>query len=162
MGVSSPVVTPTATPTAAADQRDPAATTTDGSTQAPRRGPRSATQTWAAPAWMAPDKRPPGVGPSVAATPVGSSVATPTAAAPASQPPQGASLEEVADRMQRIKASAMAVRHAVEAEIAPTLTAFGQIESRRTLEIRAQATGVITELAPEFVEGGMVLSLIHI
>ncbi|MGX0902571.1 membrane fusion protein (multidrug efflux system) [Roseovarius sp. MBR-79] len=44
-----------------------------------------------------------------------------------------------------------------EAEtVAPTLTAFGRIESRRTLEIRAQAGGVITELAPGFVEGGTV------
>jgi multidrug efflux pump subunit AcrA (membrane-fusion protein) len=40
--------------------------------------------------------------------------------------------------------------------ITPTLTAFGRIESRRTLEIRAQAAGVITELAPGFVEGGTV------
>jgi multidrug efflux pump subunit AcrA (membrane-fusion protein) len=40
--------------------------------------------------------------------------------------------------------------------ITPTLTAFGRIESRRTLEIRAQAGGVITELAPGFVEGGTV------
>jgi RND family efflux transporter MFP subunit len=44
-----------------------------------------------------------------------------------------------------------------EAEtITPTLTAFGRIESRRTLEIRTQAAGVITELAPGFVEGGTV------
>jgi RND family efflux transporter MFP subunit len=44
-----------------------------------------------------------------------------------------------------------------EAEtVTPTLTAFGRIESRRTLEIRAQAGGVITELAPGFVEGGTV------
>jgi multidrug efflux pump subunit AcrA (membrane-fusion protein) len=40
--------------------------------------------------------------------------------------------------------------------VTPTLTAFGRIESRRTLEIRAQAGGVITELAPGFVEGGTV------
>jgi RND family efflux transporter MFP subunit len=40
--------------------------------------------------------------------------------------------------------------------ITPTLGAFGQIESRRTLEIRPQAAGVLTELAPEFVEGGAV------
>jgi multidrug efflux pump subunit AcrA (membrane-fusion protein) len=40
--------------------------------------------------------------------------------------------------------------------IAPVMTAFGRIESRRTLEIRAQATGILTELAPGFVEGGTV------
>lgn len=45
---------------------------------------------------------------------------------------------------------------AEEARITPILTAFGQIESRRTLEIRAQVTGVITELSPDFVEGGTV------
>ncbi len=44
-----------------------------------------------------------------------------------------------------------------EAEtVAPTLTAFGRIESRRTLEIRAQTAGIITNLAPGFVEGGTV------
>ncbi|NCQ25337.1 MAG: efflux transporter periplasmic adaptor subunit [Rhodobacteraceae bacterium CG17_big_fil_post_rev_8_21_14_2_50_63_15] len=45
---------------------------------------------------------------------------------------------------------------ATETTITPTLTAFGQIESRRTLEIRAEATGVITELSPDFIEGGQV------
>lgn len=56
------------------------------------------------------------------------------------------------------KERAFAVRtvRAIEAEITPTLTAYGQIESRRTLEIRTQATGIITELAPEFIEGGVV------
>jgi RND family efflux transporter MFP subunit len=43
-----------------------------------------------------------------------------------------------------------------EGRITPTLSAFGQIESRRTLEIRTQATGIITDLAPGFVEGGAV------
>lgn len=42
------------------------------------------------------------------------------------------------------------------ARITPVLTAFGQIESRRTLEIRAQANGILTELSPDFVEGGAV------
>jgi biotin carboxyl carrier protein len=40
--------------------------------------------------------------------------------------------------------------------IAPRLTAFGRIESRRGLDIRAQAAGEIVELAPGFVEGGTV------
>lgn len=45
---------------------------------------------------------------------------------------------------------------AEEARITPTLEAYGQIQSRRTLEIRTQAAGVLTELAPEVVEGGEV------
>ena len=40
--------------------------------------------------------------------------------------------------------------------ITPVLTAFGQIESRRTLEIRAAAGGRVIDIAPEFVEGGTV------
>jgi len=40
--------------------------------------------------------------------------------------------------------------------IAPRLTAFGRIESRRGLDIRAQVAGEIVELAPGFVEGGTV------
>jgi len=40
--------------------------------------------------------------------------------------------------------------------IAPRLTAFGRIESRRGLDIRAQVAGEILELAPGFVEGGTV------
>lgn len=60
----------------------------------------------------------------------------------------------VPERQERV----LAVRtiRAEAATVTPTLTAFGRIESRRTLEIRAQATGVITELAPGFVEGGAV------
>jgi len=40
--------------------------------------------------------------------------------------------------------------------VAPVLTAFGQVQSRRTLEIRAAVGGSLLELAPEFVEGGTV------
>lgn len=60
----------------------------------------------------------------------------------------------VPDRAERV----FAVRTvtATEGRITPTLSAYGQIESRRTLEIRTQATGIITELAPDFVEGGAV------
>lgn len=45
---------------------------------------------------------------------------------------------------------------AAEARVTPVLTAFGQVESRRTLEIRAAVGGTVLELAPEFVEGGSV------
>ncbi|MCV6586175.1 MAG: efflux transporter periplasmic adaptor subunit [Marinibacterium sp.] len=38
----------------------------------------------------------------------------------------------------------------------PDLIAFGQIQSRRTLELRAAASGRITNLSPDFVEGGAV------
>lgn len=40
--------------------------------------------------------------------------------------------------------------------ITPTLTAFGEIRSRRTLQVRASAAGQIIELAPEFEEGAEV------
>ncbi|MGR3701865.1 MAG: efflux RND transporter periplasmic adaptor subunit [Paracoccaceae bacterium] len=45
---------------------------------------------------------------------------------------------------------------AAEDRVTPVLTAFGQVESRRTLEIRAAVGGTVLELAPEFVEGGSV------
>jgi len=38
----------------------------------------------------------------------------------------------------------------------PILTAFGEIRSRRTLELRAPAEGLVIELAPGFEEGGAV------
>jgi multidrug efflux pump subunit AcrA (membrane-fusion protein) len=42
------------------------------------------------------------------------------------------------------------------ATVTPVLTAFGQVQSGRTLEIRAAVGGSLLELAPEFVEGGVV------
>lgn len=41
-------------------------------------------------------------------------------------------------------------------QIEPVLTAFGQIESARTLDLRAGASGTILELSDRFVEGGLV------
>lgn len=38
----------------------------------------------------------------------------------------------------------------------PELRAFGEIQSRRTLDIRARATGTVVRLADSFVEGGRV------
>jgi len=38
----------------------------------------------------------------------------------------------------------------------PVLTAFGEVRSRRTLEIRARTAGTIVQLAQSFVEGGEV------
>lgn len=49
--------------------------------------------------------------------------------------------------------------HVVEAEAReeqPVLIAFGQVQSRRTLEIRAQVAGTLIALSEEFVEGGEV------
>ncbi|TCO71709.1 efflux RND transporter periplasmic adaptor subunit [Rhodovulum euryhalinum] len=40
--------------------------------------------------------------------------------------------------------------------IAPVLTAFGEVQSRRTLELRAEAGGRVVELHPAFQEGGRV------
>jgi multidrug resistance efflux pump len=40
--------------------------------------------------------------------------------------------------------------------VTPVLTAFGQIESQRTLEIRAAVAGRVIEIATDFVEGGTV------
>lgn len=40
--------------------------------------------------------------------------------------------------------------------VTPVLTAFGQIESVRSLELRSAASGRVIEIAPEFIEGGDV------
>lgn len=38
----------------------------------------------------------------------------------------------------------------------PVLSVFGEVQSTRTLELRAAASGALIDLAPEFVEGGQV------
>ncbi|MEM7240755.1 MAG: HlyD family efflux transporter periplasmic adaptor subunit [Pseudomonadota bacterium] len=40
--------------------------------------------------------------------------------------------------------------------VTPQITAFGEIQSGRTLELRAAASGALTELSSDFVEGGQV------
>ena len=40
--------------------------------------------------------------------------------------------------------------------VIPVMTAFGEVQSRRTLELRSAVGGTPTELAPELVEGGRV------
>lgn len=42
------------------------------------------------------------------------------------------------------------------ARIAPEMTAFGEVRSRRRLELRAAAAGQIVELAPDFADGAAV------
>ena len=46
---------------------------------------------------------------------------------------------------------------AVKVEIAPKIETFGEIRSRRTLDLRAPSSGTITELSANFVEGGQVM-----
>ena len=41
-------------------------------------------------------------------------------------------------------------------EVAPVLTAYGEVQSRRTLDLRAAVGGEVIDLADEFVEGGQV------
>ena len=57
---------------------------------------------------------------------------------------------------QRERVFAVNVVAAEFETVTPVLTAFGQIESVRTLELRAAAGGRVIEIAPEFVEGGTV------
>ncbi|MEQ9258158.1 MAG: HlyD family efflux transporter periplasmic adaptor subunit [Roseovarius sp.] len=57
---------------------------------------------------------------------------------------------------RRERVFAVSVLEAREETITPVLTAYGEIQSRRTLEIRTKASGTLVELAPEFEEGGMV------
>ncbi|MCB1311304.1 MAG: HlyD family efflux transporter periplasmic adaptor subunit [Sedimentitalea sp.] len=51
---------------------------------------------------------------------------------------------------------AVTVVTALEERVAPVLEAFGQVQSRRTLELRAATGGRIVELATGFEEGGAV------
>jgi multidrug efflux pump subunit AcrA (membrane-fusion protein) len=72
--------------------------------------------------------------------------------------------EAVQDRMARAarmpaaqeRLFAVNVVQAAADRVSPVLTAYGQVESRRTLEIRAAVGGRVLELAPGFVEGGSV------
>ncbi len=41
-------------------------------------------------------------------------------------------------------------------QVTPVLTAFGRVQSRRTLELRAAATGRLIDLDPDFEDGGVV------
>lgn len=40
--------------------------------------------------------------------------------------------------------------------VTPVLTSYGEVQSRRSLELRAAASGTLVDVAPEFVEGGQV------
>ncbi|WP_422031360.1 efflux RND transporter periplasmic adaptor subunit [Roseovarius sp.] len=60
----------------------------------------------------------------------------------------------VPERRERV--FAVNVVEAREQTITPELTAYGEIQSRRTLEIRAKTTGTLVTLADNFEEGGVV------
>lgn len=60
----------------------------------------------------------------------------------------------VPERQERV--FAVGIVEAREQTLAPVLTAYGEIQSRRVLEIRAKTAGTLVELAPGFEEGGSV------
>lgn len=60
----------------------------------------------------------------------------------------------IPERRERV--FAVNVVEAQEHTATPVLTAYGEVLSRRTLEIRVKAGGTLIELAEEFVEGGQV------
>ena len=64
--------------------------------------------------------------------------------------------QENHDRPARERVFAANVVIAEPRTIVPLLTSFGEVRSRRTLELRATAAGMIVELAEEFEEGGVV------
>lgn len=64
--------------------------------------------------------------------------------------------EEPQQRPARERVFAVNVTTLTPETIAPVLTAFGEIRSRRTLELRAEAAGRVVELHPAFEEGGRV------
>lgn len=56
----------------------------------------------------------------------------------------------------RERVLAVQVQEAVARQVTPHLIAFGEIQSRRSLELRARTGGIIVDLAESFVEGGAV------
>jgi len=60
----------------------------------------------------------------------------------------------VPERKERVFAVGIVVPR--EETVTPVLTAYGEVLSRRTLEIRAKTTGTLVKLAENFVEGGSV------
>mgnify|MGYP005843156765 CR=1 FL=1 len=60
----------------------------------------------------------------------------------------------VPERRERV--FAVNVSRADAQTIVPILTAYGEVQSRRTLELRAKSAGSVTYIAPQFREGGEV------
>ena len=61
-----------------------------------------------------------------------------------------------ATRIPRERAYAVAVATLEPATVTPTITAYGRLESGRTLELRAPLAGTLVELADAFRDGGAV------
>ncbi|THH34389.1 HlyD family efflux transporter periplasmic adaptor subunit [Aliishimia ponticola] len=57
---------------------------------------------------------------------------------------------------QRERVFAVAVQTAVPGRETPVLEAFGEVRAKRTLELRAAASGRIVEMSDSFAEGGVV------
>lgn len=64
--------------------------------------------------------------------------------------------EEPRPSRSRERIFAVSVLPAQIEQIAPVLTAFGQIDSARTLDLRAGAAGTVLDISESFVDGGMV------
>ena len=69
--------------------------------------------------------------------------------------------EEIQSREARVpqareRVFTVNVRAAEPQTITPYLTAFGEVQSRRTLDLRMAAGGQIVEISPNFAEGGVV------
>ncbi len=70
-------------------------------------------------------------------------------------------LETVWNREERVRPAnervfAVNVRAYEPVSVTPVLTSFGEVRSRRTLEVRATASGTVVELAEDFEDGGSV------
>ena len=63
---------------------------------------------------------------------------------------------DATQRPRNERVFAVNVISAQKSDVTPHVTAFGEIRSQRTLDLRATAAGVIVELAEEFDEGGAV------
>jgi len=66
--------------------------------------------------------------------------------------------EQSRQKPRRERVFSVHVITAKPADMVPVMTAFGEIRSQRTLDIRAASTGAVVELSGDFVEGGTVKS----
>ncbi|KCV80806.1 RND family efflux transporter MFP subunit [Actibacterium atlanticum] len=64
--------------------------------------------------------------------------------------------EENRPRQVRERVFAVMVEPVVARDVTPVMTAFGELRSTRTLDIRAKASGTVVALHPAFEEGGRV------
>ena len=64
--------------------------------------------------------------------------------------------EEPRSFPQRERVFAVEVTEVAPQTLTPVLTAFGEVQSRRSLTLRAAASGTVTDVAEAFVEGGQV------